>query len=324
MALDAPVHDRIGPEPDGVHPFLLLGNPHHGGRTGHFHPGQGVGVFQPAGKGEDIPRRVHQFHLPQHFHVIDGAVVVERIGPCFLVLREQVHVPSEEEQFLVPVVPAVVGGEHVVVLPHVGPIAEIGRIQVAAVFQAGGLHEGGVHVHVHLVVEHEQPGLGVVGTVQTLDDLPVLVPHGRAVLEDGDGVLGIIVQVPRAEGILVLVLELDDAAAELRQVVVHHVLERARSQPGPVLDDLDMPHGVDDVRRDVPQGRIAEEVGIVVQEAGRAHDLTETLPVLLDELGRFRADQRHERVLLLLLGPKRHRHRPQGQCRQEIWDETAH
>ena len=302
MALNAPVNDRIAPEPDGVALLVLFGNAHDGGRTGHFHAGQGVRVFQAAGQGEDIPGRVHQLHLPQHFHVVQGTAVVERIGPGFLVLGQQVHVPPEEEQLLVPVVPAVIGGEHVVVLPHVGPVAEIGRIQVAAVFQAGGFHEGRVHVHVHLVVEHEQAGLGIIGTVQALDDLPVLVPHGRSVLENGDGILGVVVQIARAEGILVLVLELDESAAEFREVVIHDILQGFGGQPGPVLDDLHMAHGVDDVGRDVPQGRVAQEIGVVVQEPGWPHDFSETLSAPLDELSRPGADQGDERVLPLL-GP---------------------
>ena len=44
----------------------------------------------------------------------------------------------------------------------------------------------------------------------------------------------------------------------------------------------------------------AEEISPVVQEAGGAHDLPEALAVLLDELGRLRADQGHHRVLPLL------------------------
>ena len=243
-------------------------------------------------------------------------MVVQRVGPGFLVLREQVHVPPEEEQLVLAVIPAVVGGEHVVVLPHVRPVAEVRGVEVAAVLQAGSLHEGGVHVHVHLVIEDEQAGLRVVRAVQALDDLPVLVPHGRAVLEDGDGVLGVVVQVTGAQGVLVLVLQLDEAAAELREVVVHHVLQGAGAQAGAVLDDLDVADGVDDVRRHVPQGRVAQEIGVVVQEAGRARHLAEAFPVPFDELGGFRAHEGHQRVFLLL-APRRNGRHPQGQRRQE-------
>ena len=211
-------------------------------------------------------------------------------------------VPSEEEQFLVTVVPPVVGGEHVVVLPHVRPVAEVCGVDVATVLQARCLHEGGVHIHVHLVVEDEQAGLRVIRTVQAFDNLPVLVAHGRAVLEDGDGVLGVVVQVAGAEGVFVLVFQLYESAAELREVVVHHVLQRAGTQPGAVLDDLDMADGVDDVRRHVPQGGIAQEVGVVVQETGGTCDFAETLPVLFNELGRPGTHQGYQRVFPVLGG----------------------
>ena len=225
------------------------------------------------------------------------------------------HVAAEEEELPAAVVPAVVGAEHFIVLPHVGGKAEVGGGKVAAVLQAGGFHKGGVQVHVHLVVEHEQVGFGVIGAVQALDDLSVFVPHGAAVLEDGHGVLCVVVQVARTEGIVVFVFQLHQGTPESGHVVVHYVLQGFAAQLRLVLDNAHMAHGVDDVGVDVPQGGIAQQVGVVVQEAGRPDDLAVALPVfVLNELGALGADQVHFPVVpLLFLGLLRIQ---EGRCRQ--------
>ena len=244
-------------------------------------------------------------------------MVPEAVGPGFLVRGHQMDAPAEEEQFPSAVVPAVVRREHVVALPHVGPVAEIGRVEVRAVFQAGGLDEDGVGEHVHLVVEDEQAGLGVIGAELALDDLAVLVPHRRPVLENGDGILGVVVQVAGPQGVLVLVFQLDQRSAELGHVLVHDILEGLAGQLGPVLDDADVADGVADVRVDVPEGRVAEQVGVVVEEAGGAHHLAPAFAVPLDQLCGLGADKGH-----LVL--RRDRHCPQGQCRDEKTAEGMH
>ena len=203
------------------------------------------------------------------------------------------HVAAEEVQFLLPVVPAVVGAEHFVLLPHIRSKAEVGGGKVTPVLQAGGFHEGGVHIHVHLVVEHKQAGLGIIGAVQALYHLPVLVPHGCTVLEHGHGVLGVVVQVAGAQGVLLLVFQLHQVTAELGHVLVHHVLQGFTGKLGLVLDDTHVPHGVYDVGAHVPQGGVAKQIGIVMEELGRAHHFAEFLAVLFDELGALGADELH-------------------------------
>ena len=218
------------------------------------------------------------------------------------------HPAAEEKDLLVAVVPAVVGAEHLVVLPHIGIVAEIGGGKVASVLQTGGFHERGVQVHVHLVVENEEFGLGVVGAVQALDDLPVFVPHGRPVLENGHGVLGVVVQVAGAQGVLVAVFQLNQAAPELGHIVVHHVLQGFTAQLRLVLDDAHVADGVDDVGIDIPKGGVAQQVGVVVQEASRADHFPVVLSVLFDELGALGAEQHHFLIVLfLLLGVQRNK-----------------
>ena len=223
---------------------------------------------------------------------------------------------AEEEKLRLAVVPAVVGAQHIIVLPHVGPEAEVGGGDVGAVLQARGFDERGVHVHVHLVVENEEVLLGIVGSEKALDHLSVLVPHGRTVLENRHGILGVVIQVAGAEGIVVAVLELHQVSAEAGHVFVHHILQRGAGELGAVLDDAHVAHRVDDVGVDVPQGRVAEEVSVVVEEFGRAQHLAEAFAVLVDNLGAAGADEEDFVVLGLLLGTKRQRRRSGEQQRQ--------
>ena len=239
-------------------------------------------------------------------------MVVQGIRPGFLVFREQVDVFAEHEQLPAAVVPAVVGAEHLVVLPHVGGVAEVGGGKVAAVFQAGGFHERGVHVHVHLVVEHEQVCLGVVGAVEALDYLSVLVTHGRAILENGYGVLGVVVQVAGAQRVVLLVFQLHQRAAELGHVLVHDILQGFAGEPCLVLDNAHVSHGIDDVGAHVPKGRVAEEVGLVVEKLGGAHHLAVVLAVLLQQLGALGTDEPHF-AGIGRLGLQRQRRSCQGQ-----------
>ena len=212
------------------------------------------------------------------------------------------YVAAKEKELPPAIVPAIVGTEHFVVLPHIRGKAKVRGGKVTAVLQTGCFYKGGVQVHVHLVVEHEQVGLGIIGAVQALDDLPVFVPHGAAVLENSHGVLGVVVQVARTEGIVVFVFQLHQGTPEAGHVVVHHVLQGFAAQLCLILDNAHVAHGVNDVGIDVPQGGVAQQVRVVVQETGRSDDFAVALPVfVLNELGALGADEVHLPIVPLLL-----------------------
>ena len=111
---------------------------------------------------------------------------------------------------------------------------------------------------------------------------------------------------------MVFVFQLYQGAAELGHVVIHHILQRFAAELGAVLDDAHVADGVNYIGVDIPEGRVAEQVRVVVKETGRADDLAEILPVLLDELGAFGMDEDHFVILLLLLGADR-----QNGCREK-------
>ena len=208
------------------------------------------------------------------------------------------YVPVEEEGFLQALVPAPVRRQHVVVLPEIYLLGEGRLAGTGFVVDAAAADEDGIREHVHVVPELEQAPLGIVGTVDTLDDLPVLVFHGGATGKEGQGVFGVIVEIMGAEGVAVLVFKLHEGSAGLDQIVVDHVIHLVGREDGALLHDAHVAPGVDYAGIHIPEGRIADEVGVVVKE-GRVDGLAVVGPALLDEFEGFRLDEAHQTVPLL-------------------------
>ena len=222
--------------------------------------------------------------MSQHLNVTGNGIIVKGIGPAFLVPRHHMDVAVEKEGLPLPVIPSVVGIKHVVVLPCAGLGAEGSPILIGVVFQPGGLDEDGVGVHVHLFGEGEQLDLRIIGACDALYHLAGLVPHGAPVEETGDAVPGVVIQETCSQRVPVLVLELDQGAAELGKVLVYDIIQAVALEDGTVLDDLDVPPGLDEFRVHVPHGRVAEKVGVVVEEPCRSGDLPVCNPTLVDQL----------------------------------------
>ena len=206
--------------------------------------------------------------------------------------------PVEEEGLLQALVPAAVGGEHIVVLPEIYPLRETGPAGARFVVDAAAADEDGIREHIHVVAEFEQAALGIIGAVGALDDLPVLVFHRTAAGEEGQGIPGIVVEIVGAEGVVVLVLELHQRSAGLDEVVVDDVVHLVGGEYGPLLHDAHVAPGVDDAGIHVPEGGVADEVGVVVEEGG-VDGLAIVGPALLDEFERLGLDEAHQAVPLL-------------------------
>ena len=120
---------------------------------------------------------------------------------------------------------------------------------------------------------------------------------------------------------MILVLQLDKRSAELCQVVIHHILERLAGQARPVLDQLDMAYGIDDIGIDIPQRGVADQIRPVVEEPGRTDYLAVLDGALLDQLGRLGGNQPCQGIPFLL-GTKARRQDRKAQ-RQEQKSEKA-
>ena len=110
--------------------------------------------------------------------------------------------------------------------------------------------------------------LGVVCTCLALDYLAVLVPHRTPFPEDSHTVFGIIIQMARPQGIVVLVHQLDYIPPEFRKIIVYAVDHLFAFQLRPVLDDTDIAYSFYDTGVHIPQGGITQQIGIVVQKDG--------------------------------------------------------
>ena len=84
-----------------------------------------------------------------------------------------------------------------------------------------------------------------------------------------------------AEGVAVLVFKLHEGSAGLDQIVVDHVIHLVGREDGALLHDAHVAPGVDYAGIHIPEGRIADEVGVVVEE-GRVDGLAVVGPALLD------------------------------------------
>ena len=113
----------------------------------------------------------------------------------------------------------------------------------------------------------------------------------------------------RPEHIVVLVFELHDGTAEFRQVPFDVISQLVAGKDGLLLEDPDMADGLDDLPVDPPQGGIAEQEGIVVEETGLTGHfpvgLSRTVDILVEVLGTQQTDQR-VLLLRLVLGWKTH------------------
>ena len=208
------------------------------------------------------------------------------------------HAAVEEEGLLQTLVPAPVGRKHAVVLPEIYPFREDGAAVLRLVVDAAAADEDGVGEHVHVGLELEIPQLGIVGTVRTLDDLPVLVFHRSAAGEVCQGVPGVIVEIVGAEGVVVFVFQLHQSTAGLDEIVVDHVVHLVRGEDGALLHHADVAPGVDYLGIHVPEGRIADKVGVVVEE-GRVDGLAVASAALVDQLQALGLDKAHQTVFLL-------------------------
>ena len=219
------------------------------------------------------------------------------------------HATGEEEGFRRPQVPSAAGGEHVAVFPEVYGFQEVGPVERRFVVEQRGTHEYAVGVHVHGPLEGEDLSLGVVGAVVALDDLTFRIAHGGAVAEIGHRVAGVVVQIMRAKGVVLVVFELHHSPAALHQVLVDEVVHLVGREDGTFLDDLHVAFGVDHLVVHVPQGGIADEVSAVVHEGG-VDALAVGAAAFLDEFQGLGLDETNQAVPLLpVLGSERQRAR---------------
>ena len=173
--------------------------------------------------------------ISEQQHIVEIAVVEERIAPGLLVLGCGVDFSREEKGLAASVIPSSLGRKHILILPEIGRCAEYCLFCIGVILQDGGFDKDGIRKHIHIPREGEQFSLGIVGSVNALYYLPVLVLH-RGSLEEGcHTVGGVVVQVACAQGVVLLVQKLHNPSAELGKVVVHIVVQSLACKHGAFL-----------------------------------------------------------------------------------------
>ena len=251
---------------------------------GKRHDGQGVHVVEFPGKPVHIPGGIGKLHIAVHYYIGSIPVEIQRITPCLLSIGHQMHIPAEKELLAAPVIPAVLGRKHVFIFPGIGAGAECSHGQVRLVFEGIGLDENGVGEHIDIRLEIESLDFRIIRSCLALDYLSVLIPHGPSPEKDGHTVFRVVIQKPRPQSVVVLVLELDHISTELRQIRVYVIFHLLALQLCLILYDTDVPDSIYDPCVDIPQGSIAEKIGIVVQKPRRAYYLPVIHTVYLQEL----------------------------------------
>ena len=190
--------------------------------------------------------------MAEHLYIVRYAVEHQSVSPSLLIGGQQMDILRESEPLDVAVIFTGLGGQHIAVFPSVGAGSEEGDVGGGVVRQVIGLDEDGVSVHIHIPHKIEGVRLRVVVAIVTFYDLAILVPQGSAVPEHGHAILGVIVQIPGSQRVLVLVLKLDESATELRQILIDQIVKAVTAQDGVVLDDLNIAESVDYVLVDIP------------------------------------------------------------------------
>ena len=104
-----------------------------------------------VGHGRDLTGSVLHLRVSLKQDVAGRLIVVERIGPHFLLRSQAVHVAPEEKHAGPPVVPSFLGGEHIASLPEVYIDGEFGLLFVGMVEEAVGLDEYRIGEHIDVV-----------------------------------------------------------------------------------------------------------------------------------------------------------------------------
>ena len=246
--------------------------------------------------------------VAKHFHVLGVAVEIQGVAPNLLICRKAVHVPLEEKQLLITVVPSAACGKHIAVLPKIHVCNKFHPVLFAVIYQVAGLDKNGVREHIYLIAEGKELGGGVVGAFAAFNDLTVLVTHRATVTEHRNTVLCVVIEVSGTEQIVLLVAQLNDAATELGKVFVNQVIEFVACQNRFILNKLHVSPTVYDLCIDTPYRGITDEIGSIMQEGG-VDGLAVTASELVVQLYALSLDESNERICRLLFLSR------QTQCR---------
>ena len=204
----------------------------------------------------------------------------------------------ESEQLRRPIVGSRIGSQHIIPSPGIGSGSEHSHRSLSVVVKGIRLDEHRIGVHVDIFVKPEKLDLGVVTTHVTLDYLAILVPERATIPENGHTIFCVVVQVGGPEGILLLILKLDQRSAELSQAAADVIIEFVTRQGSVILKNAHMTDGLDNLPVNIPVGSVAEQFRGVMLETHIPDRPAETMPTHI-LLHQFIASQKsHEAIFV--------------------------
>ena len=162
------------------------------------HRRKAVLVEEVTGYGRGVMQTVLELDASLHQDIVRDSVEIERVAPSLLFVGSAVDVSREEEDLVVTFIPAGRGGEHIVVFPEIYVSAENCLLRIGMIIKRLSLDEDRVREHVHVFFESEEFRLRAICSVQTLDNLAVLVLHRSAFRKHGHAVRRVVIEKVRS------------------------------------------------------------------------------------------------------------------------------
>ena len=275
-------------------------------------------------KTEDIASRICHLSLSKHLDIRSVAIEEQRVAPSLLTVRHDMNIVPEKEHLIIPVIPSAVCRQHILILPGVGIEAEGRKILRRVICQGVSLDKYRVCEHVHLILECELLQFGIICSIHTLDYLSILVTHRTTLAEHCHRVLGVIVKMTGTERIVILVSQLDYRTSELSQVGIYQISELVTLENGLLLKDAHMSPRLDHTGVDIPKSRITKKVCIIMKETRRSDNLSVTVALDVNHLGRLRTQQHDKAVLLLVFLSLEGQSRQQCHQHEYVSEDIAH
>ena len=117
---------------------------------------------------------------------------------------------------------------------------KLSQIPASIIIKCIAYEKQRIREHLYLTDKIKLLYLRLIPSGKTLYHITVLVFHRPATVEKGHTVFGIIIQMARPQGIVVLVHQLDYIPPEFRKIIVYAVDHLFAFQLRPVLDDTDI------------------------------------------------------------------------------------
>ena len=280
--------------------YLPLCTKGHSCLIAEFYLRKTVGIINPVCKCGNAAGAVLNLSPAEHQNIIGSAVIIKRIGPDLLIFGSAMHIVGEKEGFLGPQIPSSQGRKHIPIFPKFYGSQEIGAVGGGFIIKQGGFYKDAVGEHIDVFAERKHFGTGIITAFYTLYNLPLAIAHRRPIGKISQRILGIIVKIMRAEGVVLAVFQLNHPAAALNEVFIYQINHPFAGENGFVLHHLHIAPGIYHLFLNLPNGRVADKIGAIVHK-GSVDGAARIASLVLNQFYLLGLDKTYKAVLLLVI-----------------------